>query len=65
MVNSTIMAKIKITQVRSAINRTRKQKATLEALGFRKLNQTVEHEDTPTIMGMIRKVKHMVKVEEA
>lgn len=59
------MAKIKITQVRSAINRTNKQKATLEALGFRKLNQTVEHEDTPEIKGMINKVSHMVKVEKA
>lgn len=59
------MAKIKITQVRSAINRTNKQKATLEALGFRKLNQTVEHEETPEIKGMINKVSHMVKVEKA
>lgn len=65
MVNKTDMAKIKITQVRSAINRTNKQKATLEALGFRKLNQTVEHEDTPEIKGMINKVSHMVKVEKA
>lgn len=59
------MAKIKITQVKSAINRTQRQKRTLEALGFRKLNQTVEHEDTATIRGMIEKVSHMVKVEEA
>lgn len=59
------MAKIKITQVKSAINRTQRQKRTLEALGFRKLNQTVEHEDTVTIRGMIEKVSHMVKVEEA
>lgn len=59
------MAKIKITQVKSAINRTKKQKATLVALGFRKLNHTVEHEDTPEIMGMIGKVSHMVKVEKA
>lgn len=65
MVNKTDMAKIKITQVRSAINRTNKQKATLEALGFRKLNQTVEHEETPEIKGMINKVSHMVKVEKA
>lgn len=59
------MAKIKVTQVRSAINRTKKQKATLEALGCRGLNQTVEHNDTPEIMGMIAKVSHMVKVEKA
>lgn len=59
------MAKIKITQVKSAINRTQRQKRTLEALGFRKLNQTVEHDDTATIRGMVKKVSHMVKVEEA
>ncbi len=59
------MAKIKVTQVKSSINRTKRQKATLEALGFRKLNQTVEHNDTPEIMGMIEKVSHMVKVEKA
>ena len=58
------MAKIKVTQVKSAINRTKRQKATLEALGFRKLNQTVEHNDTPEILGMIRKVSHMVKVDK-
>lgn len=59
------MAKIKVTQVKSAINRTKRQKATLEALGFRKLNQTVEHEESPAILGMIAKVSHMVKVEKA
>ena len=59
------MAKIKVTQVKSAINRTKRQKATLEALGFRKLNHTVEHNDTPEILGMIEKVSHMVKVEKA
>ncbi|MDO5655914.1 MAG: 50S ribosomal protein L30 [Flavobacteriaceae bacterium] len=59
------MAKIKVTQVRSAINRTKTQKATLEALGFRKLNQTVEHEESPVIKGMIDKVRHLVKVEQA
>lgn len=59
------MAKIKVTQVKSSINRTKRQKATLEALGFRKLNHTVEHNDTPEIMGMIEKVSHMVKVEKA
>lgn len=59
------MAKIKVTQVKSAINRTKRQKATLEALGFRKLNQTVEHEESPAVLGMIAKVSHMVKVEKA
>lgn len=59
------MAKIKITQVKSAINRTKRQKATLEALGFKKLNQTVEHDDSPAIKGMVAKVNHLIKVEKA
>ena len=50
------MAKIKVTQVRSSINRTKKQKLTLAALGLRKLGMTVEHDDTPNILGMINKV---------
>ncbi len=56
--------KIKITQVRSVIDRPKRQKATMEALGLRKLNQTVEHEATPQILGMVAKVAHLVKVEE-
>ena len=56
------MAKIKIKQVRSAINRPKDQKATILALGFKKLNQVVEHEDTPQIKGMINKVSHLVEV---
>lgn len=58
------MAKIKITQVRSAINRPKRQKQTLKALGFTKLNQTVEHEDTPQILGMVNAVKHLIEVEK-
>ena len=58
------MAKIKVTQVRSGINRPKRQKATLSALGFTKLNQTVEHEHTPQIEGMINAVRHLVKVEQ-
>ncbi len=58
------MAKIKITQVRSSIKRPQRQKATLAALGLKKINQVVEHEDTPEIMGMVRKVEHLVKVEK-
>ncbi|RIH65150.1 50S ribosomal protein L30 [Mariniphaga sediminis] len=58
------MAKIKITQVKSSIGSTKRQKATLEALGLRKLNQTVEHEATPQVMGMAQKVGHLVSVEE-
>ena len=56
------MAKIKIKQVRSAIRRPKNQKATIKALGFRKLNQVVEHDATPQIKGMIASVGHMVEV---
>lgn len=57
------MGKISITQVRSKINRPEVQKRTLAALGLRKMNQTVEHEDTPQILGMVNRVKHLVKIE--
>ena len=59
------MSKIKITQVRSAINRPGNQKRTLVALGIRKMHQTVEHEATPQIQGMVRTVQHLVTTEEA
>jgi len=59
------MAKIKITQVKSAIDRPERQKLTLKALGLNKMNVTKEVEATPQILGMIRKVTHLVKVEEA
>ncbi|MGO4912212.1 50S ribosomal protein L30 [Leeuwenhoekiella sp. W20_SRS_FM14] len=59
------MAKIKVTKVKSAINRTQNQKRTLEALGLKRMNQVVEHENTPNILGMINKVSHLVSVEEA
>jgi large subunit ribosomal protein L30 len=58
------MAKIKITQVRSKIGSDKTQKATLIALGIKKLNHSVEHTVTPQIMGMVDKVKHLVIVEE-
>ncbi|MBN1925305.1 MAG: 50S ribosomal protein L30 [Prolixibacteraceae bacterium] len=58
------MAKIKIRQVKSSIGSTKSQKLTLEALGLRKLNHTIEKEATPQIMGMVNKLKHLVKVEE-
>ncbi|MDG1157992.1 MAG: 50S ribosomal protein L30 [Flavobacteriales bacterium] len=58
------MGKVVITQVRSAINRPKRQKATIQALGLKKLNVPVEKEATPQILGMIRKVNHLVKVEE-
>ena len=59
------MAKIKVTKQKSAINRTQNQKRTLEALGLKKIGQTVEHDATPSILGMVHKVKHLVSVEEA
>ncbi len=58
------MGKIKITQVKSAIKRPFKQKRTLIALGIKKLNQTVELEATPQILGMVSKISHLLKVEE-
>jgi large subunit ribosomal protein L30 len=57
------MAKIRITQVRSRNGKSERQKRTLDALGIRKLNHSVEHEATPQILGMVRKISHMVKVE--
>ena len=59
------MAKIKVTKVKSAIDRTKRQKLTLLALGLKKVGQTIEHENTPNILGMIRKVNHLVSVEES
>ncbi len=58
------MAKIKITQVKSKIGSTKRQKRTLQALGLRRINSTVEHEDTPVILGMVDKVRHLVSVEK-
>ena len=58
------MAKIKITQIRSKIGSDWTQVATLTALGIKKLNRAKVHEVTPQILGMINKVKHLVKVEE-
>ena len=56
------MATIKIQQVKSRINCPKVQKLTLDALGLHKMNAVVEHEDTPSIRGMVNKVKHLVKV---
>lgn len=58
------MSKIKITQTRSKIGSTKRQKNTLDALGLRKIDATVEMEATPQVLGMVRKVQHLVKVEE-
>lgn len=59
------MAKVKVTQVKSLIDRPRRQKDTVKALGLRKINHTVEKELTPQIQGMINKVSHLIIVEEA
>ncbi|GIV34170.1 MAG: 50S ribosomal protein L30 [Chitinophagales bacterium] len=58
------MTTLKITLVRSAIKKPERQKATLRALGLKKLNSSVELEHTPQIEGMLRKVSHLVKVEK-
>lgn len=55
---------IRVTWVRSSIGYTKDQKATVRALGLRKLHQTVEHKDTPALRGMLNKVIHMLKIEE-
>ncbi len=57
------MAKLKITQTISRIGSSAQQKKNLDALGLRKINQTVEHNDSAIIRGMLEKVKHLVKVE--
>jgi large subunit ribosomal protein L30 len=58
------MAKIRVKQVKSKIRRPKRQKDTLQALGLRKMDQVVEHEATPQILGMVNKVKHLISVEE-
>ena len=59
------MTKIKITQTKSIIDRSKRQKDTIKALGLRKINHTVVKEATPQILGMVAKVNHLIKVEEA
>lgn len=56
--------KLRITLVKSPIGYSKQQKLTVEALGFRKLNQTIEQVDTPAVRGMLFKVSHLVEVEE-
>ncbi|NIJ45796.1 large subunit ribosomal protein L30 [Wenyingzhuangia heitensis] len=58
------MGKIKLTQVKSQINRTQVQKRTLEALGLTRIGKVVEHDATPSIVGMVNKIKHLISVEE-
>ncbi len=56
------MAKLNITQIKSRIGASANQKKNLDALGLRKINQTVQHDDSAIVLGMIEKVKHLVKV---
>ena len=58
------MAKVKITQVRSKIGQSERHRGTLRALGLRKIGRSVEHEESPVLAGMLRKVRHLVNVEE-
>ncbi|MCT4615737.1 MAG: 50S ribosomal protein L30 [Marinifilaceae bacterium] len=58
------MAKIKITQIKSIIRSSKRQKLTIQALGLNKINATREHEATPQILGMVKKVEHLVSVEK-
>jgi large subunit ribosomal protein L30 len=59
------MAKLKLTQVRSQIGQSERHRGTLRALGLGKIGRTAEQDDSPVIAGMLRKVRHLVKVEEA
>ena len=57
------MARLRITWIKSDIGYAKQQKRTLRALGFHRLNETVEHEDSPSVRGMIAKVSHLVSAE--
>jgi large subunit ribosomal protein L30 len=57
------MTKVRITQVKSQIGETQKHRGTLRALGLRKIGQSVEHDETPVLAGMLRKVRHLVRIE--
>ena len=57
------MAKLRVTYIRSGIGRPEKHRRVIQALGLRRLNQTVEHQDNPAIRGMVRKVAHLVRME--
>ena len=58
------MEKIKVTLIRSKIGASKRQKRTVQALGLRKINSSAEHEANSVILGMVRKVQHLVKVEK-
>ena len=59
------MPKLRITQVRSQIGQSQRHRGTLRALGLGKIGRSAEHEDTPEVAGMLRKVSHLVKVEQS
>jgi large subunit ribosomal protein L30 len=59
------MSKVRITQVKSKIGQSERHRGTLRALGLREVGRSVEHEESPVLAGMLRKVRHLVKVEEA
>ena len=59
------MARVKITQVKSQIGESRPHRGTLRALGLGKIGRTAEHDESPVLAGMLRKVRHLVKVEDA
>ena len=59
------MAKVKITQVRSQIGQSERHRGTLRALGLGKIGRVAEHDETPVLAGMLRKVRHLVKIEES
>ena len=57
------MAKVRVTQVRSQIGQSRQHRGTLRALGLGKIGRSVEHDESPVLVGMLRKVRHLVRVE--
>ena len=59
------MSKVKVTQTRSQIGQSERHRGTLRALGLGKIGRTVEHEEGPVLAGMLRKVRHLVKIEDA
>ena len=58
------MAKVKVTQIRSGIGQTQRHRGTLRALGLGRIGRSAEHEESPQLAGMLRKVRHLVRVEE-
>ena len=64
MANKSAEKKLRVTLVKSPIGYSKRQKATVRALGLRRMNYTVEHVDTPALRGMLFKVSHLIKVEE-